>query len=208
VREQTKNINLRALLSGDADKVYWEISEEVVRKESKAPWYIGGHNKGDVSNWNYSVGNMDIDLIIEVNGTNCTKEETIKFDIVEQCDCPNVLSWMLYNADNDTFIRLLHKDDTVCLNETGDNINLRAVFSKPVDVVYFEQDEEIVRTEWEAPWFIGGDISNDIYSWNYTVGDQDIDVLTTVNGHNCTVEHNLKFTIMRECETPSYEAQS
>jgi len=197
---ETQHINLRAVLSGHADKVYWELSEMVVRTESSQPWFIGGHNREDVLSWDYTVGNQDIDLIIQVNDSNCTQEETIKFDVVQQCDCPNVLAWELYNADNDTAIRNLTMGDLVCLNEIDSNsINLRAVFSKSVDMVIFENFDEIVRTENAAPWFIGGNNDNDVLNWNYSVGDQDIDVIANVNGHNCTVEHTIMFTIQQTC---------
>ena len=78
---------------------------------------------------------------------------------------------VLVNADNDQDLFALSNQDTIFLQETGRNLNIRADLSDEVGSVRFSLNNTAnFQTENVAPYSLAGDSNGDYQSWTPTIG--------------------------------------
>jgi hypothetical protein len=85
LNETGRNLNLRIIPWSSVDRVFFFVNGTDRLAESKAPYFIGGHQESDVLNWTYSLGSQNISVMYEVGGRNCTETVPIMIDIMENC---------------------------------------------------------------------------------------------------------------------------
>jgi len=85
LNETGRNLNLRVIPWSSVDRVFFFVNGTDRLAESKAPYFIGGHQESDVLNWTYSLGSQNISVMYEVGGRNCTETVPIMIDIMENC---------------------------------------------------------------------------------------------------------------------------
>ncbi|MDQ3076512.1 MAG: peptidoglycan-binding protein, partial [bacterium] len=98
-------------------------------------------------------------------------ETSLKIEEVSCVKTPQIVNFLLVNADTNAPIKIIGKSEVVDLKKVdASKINVIAITTASVKSVQFMIDNKNTLMENTAPFSIGGDTGNDIHEWGITLG--------------------------------------